>query len=105
MTDNLCQDVRNQVMFYIDNELSEDKRIWLAGHINKCADCQEYICHEQDLKTKICEKLKGKTMILAGYPTDQIEAYKEYGISSFIHIRADLVSTLAELAVQMEVIA
>jgi hypothetical protein len=58
MTDNLCQDVRNQVMFYIDNELSEDKRIWLAGHINKCADCQEYICHEQDLKTKICEKLK-----------------------------------------------
>jgi hypothetical protein len=58
MTDNACQDIRNQVMYYIDNELSEEKRIGLVSHINDCAECQEYICHEQDLKTKICQKLK-----------------------------------------------
>ncbi len=58
MADSACQDIRNQVMYYIDNELSEDKRLWLVGHINNCKDCQDYICHEQDLKSKICEKLK-----------------------------------------------
>ena len=72
-----------------------------ANAICICSTDENYV----QLVPEICEKLKGMTMILAGYPTDQIEAYKEYGISSFIHIRADLVSTLAELAVQMEVIA
>lgn len=55
---NTCADIRNQVMFYIDNELTEEKRLWLVGHINQCPECQEYICHEQDVKTKICDKLK-----------------------------------------------
>jgi hypothetical protein len=58
MADSACQDIRNQVMYYIDNELSEDKRIWLLSHLNKCTDCRDYLCLEQDLKTKICEKLK-----------------------------------------------
>lgn len=58
MADSACQDIRNQVMYYIDNELSEDKRLLLVHHINNCKDCQDYICHEQDLKSKICEKLK-----------------------------------------------
>lgn len=58
MAEKVCQDIRDQVMYYIDNELSEEKRMWLVNHINTCNDCQEYICHEQDLKTKICQRLK-----------------------------------------------
>lgn len=60
MANTTCQEIRNQVMYYIDNELSEEKRLWLVQHINQCKDCQEYICHEQDLKSKICDKLKDK---------------------------------------------
>lgn len=58
MANNVCEDIRIQVMYYIDNELSEDKRLSILNHIDKCASCQEYICHEQDVKTKICEKLR-----------------------------------------------
>jgi len=58
MADKACQDIRDQVMYYIDNELSEGNRLKLSDHIKRCAECQEYICHEQDLKTKICQKLK-----------------------------------------------
>lgn len=35
--------------------------------------------------------------ILAGYPTDQIEAHKASGIDEFIHLRADILSVLQNL--------
>jgi methylmalonyl-CoA mutase len=66
------------------------------------------ICSTDDnylnLVPEICSKLKGKIISLAGYPTDKIEDYKKAGINSFIHIKADIVTTLRELAKQMEVI-
>ena len=58
MVNNICQDFRDQVMYFIDNELSEDKRIWLVGHINQCKDCQAYLGTEKEIKSKICDKLK-----------------------------------------------
>lgn len=33
-------------------------------------------------------------IVLAGYPTEQIEAYKKAGVDEFIHIRADVCETL-----------
>ncbi len=48
--------------------------------------------------------MKGKILILAGYPADKIEAYKQAGINCFIHLKADVVSTLRDLAKQMEVL-
>ncbi len=59
----------------------------------------------QHLVPELCSELTGNILILAGYPTDKVEEYKAAGISSFIHVRADLVSTLTELALQMEVLA
>jgi methylmalonyl-CoA mutase len=48
--------------------------------------------------------MKGKILILAGYPADKIEEYKQAGIKCFIHLKADVVSTLRDLAKQMEVL-
>lgn len=37
------------------------------------------------------------TVILAGYPTEQIEAYKQAGVDDFIHVRANCHDLLANL--------
>lgn len=58
MASKCCEDIRNQVMYFIDNELSEEKRQWLVEHIDNCSDCQNYLSKEKELKSKICEKLK-----------------------------------------------
>lgn len=54
----LCDRIRSQLFFYIDNELKEEKRIELTKHLNGCEDCQEYFDKEKELKSKICKKLK-----------------------------------------------
>jgi methylmalonyl-CoA mutase len=37
------------------------------------------------------------TILLAGYPQDQVEAYKQSGVDEFIHIRADAKDLLTNL--------
>ena len=37
------------------------------------------------------------TIILAGYPQDQVEAHKQSGVDEFIHIRADAFKLLSKL--------
>lgn len=58
MPNQLCTDIRNQVMFFIDNELPETKRLDLISHFDHCDDCQQFFELEQDIKSKICKKLK-----------------------------------------------
>jgi hypothetical protein len=58
MPNQQCTDIRDQVMFFIDNELPEDKRISLIGHFDHCNDCQSFFESEQEIKSKICKKLK-----------------------------------------------
>ena len=36
-------------------------------------------------------------VLLAGYPTEQIEAYKQAGVDDFIHVRANCHDLLANL--------
>lgn len=72
------------------------------------ADAAAYcICSTDDkyqhLVPELCGALKGKTMILAGYPTEMVQGYKDKGISLFIHLRADVYDTLTDLAVMMGV--
>ena len=59
----------------------------------------------QNLVPEICRLLTGKTIILAGYPADMVESYKQAGIKLFIHLRADLHASLRELADLMGVTA
>lgn len=39
----------------------------------------------------------GATIVLAGYPTEQIEAHKKSGVDEFIHLRADVVEVLSRI--------
>lgn len=58
MVTDLCTRIRSQLMFYIDNELKEDKRLELVSHLNSCKDCQDFYDSEFEMKSKICQKLK-----------------------------------------------
>lgn len=53
----------------------------------------------KDIKAKNSEL----TVILAGYPKEQIEAYKEAGVDEFIHVRADCYTILNNLLSKVEV--
>jgi len=52
---------------------------------------------------EVCKALSDKPLVLAGYPAEQVESYKQAGIDVFIHIRANLYETLSELVNLMEV--
>jgi len=64
------------------------------------------ICSTDDnyeqLVAPLCAKLEGP-MILAGYPKDKVDIYREQGIDIFIHLRANLYETLEDLANKMGV--
>ena len=42
-------------------------------------------------------KMPGVKVILAGYPTDQIEAHKASGVDDFIHLKVDCLAFLTNL--------
>ena len=43
-------------------------------------------------------------LVLAGYPTDTIEALKNAGVDEFVHIRADLIDTLSSFQQKLNII-
>ena len=49
------------------------------------------------LTTGIRAQKPGATIVLAGYPQEQIEAHKKAGVDEFIHIRADALEVLAKI--------
>lgn len=63
------------------------------------------ICSTDDSYPAIVPPLTGAikaaqpdtTVVLAGYPADQVAAHKEAGVDEFIHLRADCYATLARL--------
>lgn len=65
------------------------------------------ICSNDDnyrqLVPELCQALPDLIPILAGYPADMVETYKEQGIRVFIHLKADAYSVLGQLAELLEV--
>jgi methylmalonyl-CoA mutase len=47
----------------------------------------------------------GVTLVVAGYPIDHIDAFKQAGIDEFIHVRSDVHATLAALAKKVGVMS
>ena len=43
-------------------------------------------------------------VILAGYPKDQIEAFKAAGVDEFLHVRANALDLLTKVQQHLEVI-
>jgi methylmalonyl-CoA mutase len=61
----------------------------------------------EELVPVLCEGLKklphAPVIILAGYPKDKVDSYKEAGVDVFIHIRANAYETNKEILSKMGV--
>jgi methylmalonyl-CoA mutase len=64
-----------------------------------CSTDEKY----NELVPAICSALPDSFLILAGYPKDKVESFKENGIKMFIYMGADVVATLDELAKKLGV--
>ncbi|MBM9614132.1 acyl-CoA mutase large subunit family protein [Desulfobulbus rhabdoformis] len=58
-----------------------------------------------DLAKQIKAADPGIMIILAGYPKDHIEAFKEAGVDEFLHVRVNALDLLSKLQKHLEVIA
>lgn len=63
-----------------------------ADIVVMCSSDDEYA----EIAEKVCQGLKGKvkSIVLAGYPKEQLEQYKEYGVNEFIHVKTNVLECL-----------
>ena len=59
-----------------------------------CSSDDEYA----EIAQEVCSSLKGKvkSIVLAGYPKEMVDTYKEYGVDEFIHIKTNALETLTK---------
>lgn len=74
-----------------------------AGAVCICSTDDTYPELVPQLLSSIKKQNRDMIFILAGYPQDMIDTYKQQGIDIFIHIRANALDTLTELANRMGV--
>jgi methylmalonyl-CoA mutase len=62
-----------------------------------CSTDDAYTEFVPEFVAKIKEQVKDATVIIAGYPKEQIATYKEAGVDEFIHIKANCYAILNSL--------
>jgi methylmalonyl-CoA mutase len=62
-----------------------------------CSTDDKYVEIVPDLVSKLKEQVNGVTIVLAGYPKEQIEEYKKNGVDEFIFLGADTYSILKKI--------
>lgn len=62
-----------------------------------CATDEDYVEIVPNFVSRLKQNRPDVHVILAGYPVDRIEEYKQVGIDSFIHMRAECLTFLQEL--------
>ena len=65
-----------------------------ADIVVMCSSDDEYA----EIAQEVCQGLKGKvkSIVLAGYPKEQVETYREMGVDEFIHIKTNTLECLRE---------
>jgi methylmalonyl-CoA mutase len=64
-----------------------------ADFVVICSGDEEY----PQIVPAIVEKLKNKTtLVLAGYPKDNLETFKSLGLQHFIHVKSNILETLTQ---------
>ena len=63
-----------------------------ADIVVMCSSDDEY----PEIAEAVCRGLKGKvkSIVLAGYPKEQIEMYKGFGVDEFIHVKTNVLESL-----------
>ena len=95
--------VANNVGFSSVGEAAEAALLSKAQAVCICSTDDNYPELVPQLISQIRAKQPGLIFILAGYPQEFVETYKSEGIDIFIHIRANALDTLTELANRMGV--
>jgi len=62
-----------------------------------CSTDENYPALVPALTAGVRAQKPGATIVLAGYPQEQIEAHKKAGVDEFIHIRADVLEVLTKV--------
>lgn len=62
-----------------------------------CSTDDHYTALVPPIAAGIRTKKPNATLILAGYPQDQIETHRKFGVDEFIHLCADLLEVLSKL--------
>ena len=65
-----------------------------ADVVVMCSSDDEYA----EIAQEVCNGLKGKvkSIVLAGYPKEQVEQYKGYGVDEFIHVKTNVLDCLTK---------
>jgi methylmalonyl-CoA mutase len=67
-----------------------------------CSSDDEYA----EIVNDVCNGLKGKvkSIVLAGYPKEQVEAYKAAGVDEFIHVKTNVLESLTSFQKMMNLL-
>ena len=59
-----------------------------------------------EIVNDVCAGLKGKvkSIVLAGYPKEQVEAYKAQGVDEFIHVKTNVLESLTAFQKMMNLL-
>ncbi len=73
-----------------------------ADIVVMCSSDDEYA----EIVNDVCNGLKGKvkSIVLAGYPKEQVEAYKAAGVDEFIHVKTNVLESLTSFQKMMNLI-
>jgi len=69
-----------------------------------CGSDDDYATLGIEFAKKFKEAKNDGLLVLAGYPTDAINALKKAGVDEFVHIRADLINTLISFQQKLNII-
>lgn len=63
-----------------------------ADIVVMCSSDDEYA----EIAKTVCDTMKGKvkSIVLAGYPKEQVDTYKGYGVDEFIHVKTNVLDSL-----------
>ena len=75
-----------------------------AGAVCVCSTDETYPALVPPLIQGVRAARPGTSIILAGYPPDQVEAHKASGVDEFIHVRANALEVLTTIAKRLGVI-
>ena len=73
-----------------------------ADIVVMCSSDDEYA----EIVNDVCNGLKGKvkSIVLAGYPKEQVEAYKTAGVDEFIHVKTNVLESLTSFQKMMNLL-
>jgi methylmalonyl-CoA mutase len=72
-----------------------------AGIVVLCSSDEDYAQQAEEFAKTFRQQAKGKILVLAGYPPDQVDKLRAAGIDQFIHIRSNAVEVLIGLQQQV----